>query len=78
MLNLKRRSARLQYEMTQQPRLLVHLEQPLDELLQEALESHKFALKLDQNNADALLWVAKQLWKHHVCINVYKVILPRF
>lgn len=64
--------------MTQQPRLLVHLEKPLSELLQLALESHKLALKLDPDNADTLLWVAKQLWKHCAYVNVYEVILARF
>lgn len=78
LLNLKLPSARLQYEMTQQPRLLVHLEKPVVELLQMALESHKCALELDRDNADALLWVAKQLWKHHACVNVYEAIPLRF
>lgn len=56
-LNIRLSSARLQYEMTQQPRLLTHLEKPLLELLQRALEAHKVALNLDQDNADILLWV---------------------
>lgn len=64
--------------MTQQPRLLVHLGQPLLELLQLALESHKFALKLEQDNPDILLWVIKQLWKCHAGVNVDEAILLRF
>jgi hypothetical protein len=69
-LNIKLSSARLQYEMTQQPRLLAHLEKPLLELLQAALEAHRLALNLDQDNADILLWVALQWQLHGTCVNL--------
>ena len=55
-LNLTR--ARLQYEIAQQPRLLAHLPTPLFDLLQIALDSHRFALKIDQDNPDLLLYAS--------------------
>ena len=55
-LNLTR--ARLQYEVAQQPRLLAHLPTPLFNLLQIALDSHRFALKIDQDNPDLLLYAS--------------------
>lgn len=49
--------ARLQYELSQQPRLLAELPISLVELLQLTLESHRAALHLKQDDADALLLV---------------------
>ncbi|KAL8717688.1 MAG: hypothetical protein Q9225_005096 [Loekoesia sp. 1 TL-2023] len=46
--------ARLQYELAQQPRLLQHLPGDLIDLLKTALDSHKYALELNQENADLL------------------------
>ncbi|RAL07299.1 uncharacterized protein BO97DRAFT_378757 [Aspergillus homomorphus CBS 101889] len=46
--------ARVQYEITQHPRLKAQLSAPLSDVLQEALESHRVALALEQDNADAL------------------------
>ena len=48
--------ARLQYEISQQPRLLERLPTPLIELLQETLDSHRLALTINQDNADLLLY----------------------
>ena len=48
--------ARLQYDLAQQPRLLDHLPFTLVELLQLALESHRYALDINQDNADLLLY----------------------
>lgn len=47
--------ARLQYEMTQHPKILPQLPGTLLELLQTAIESSRYALKLESENADALL-----------------------
>ena len=47
--------ARLQYDVTQQPRLYKQLPTPVTELLKIAAESHIYALGLDQNDADMLL-----------------------
>ena len=49
--------ARVQYELTQHPRLLEQLPGTLLELLQTALESSRYALSLKQDNADVLLYV---------------------
>lgn len=46
--------ARVQYEITQHPKLAVQLQAPLPQALQAALQSHKDALVLDQENADVL------------------------
>lgn len=54
--SLKIFRARLQYEVSQQPRLLECLPTPLIELLQTALDSHRLALTIDQDNADLLLY----------------------
>ena len=48
--------ARLQYEISQQPRLLERLSTPLLELLQTTLDSHRLALTINQDNADLLLY----------------------
>lgn len=46
--------ARVQYEITQHPKLAAQLPAPQAEILQIALQSHRDALKLEQDNADAL------------------------
>ncbi|KAL8842640.1 MAG: hypothetical protein Q9170_000415 [Blastenia crenularia] len=46
--------ARLQYGLAQQPRLLQHLPAASVDLLQTALDSHRYALELNQANADLL------------------------
>ncbi|KAL2048507.1 hypothetical protein N7G274_000419 [Stereocaulon virgatum] len=53
--------ARLQYEVCQQPRLVANLHTSLIDLLQIALKSHRFALKIDQNNSDLLFNTAQVL-----------------
>jgi len=47
--------ARVQYELTQHPKLLKELPGTLLELLQTALESSRYALKLNPENVDVLL-----------------------
>lgn len=44
----------MQYEITQHPRLATQLPAPQAEVLQVALQSHRDALRLDQDNADVL------------------------
>ena len=46
--------ARVQYEVTQHPKLASQLQAPHHEVLQVALQSHKDALVLDQENADVM------------------------
>ncbi|KAJ5482522.1 hypothetical protein N7475_001334 [Penicillium sp. IBT 31633x] len=46
--------ARVQYEITQHPKLAAQLPAPQGELLQVALQSHRDALVLNQDNADVL------------------------
>ncbi|KAJ5562384.1 hypothetical protein N7535_003163 [Penicillium sp. DV-2018c] len=46
--------ARVQYEITQHPKLAGQLPAPQGDLLQVALQSHREALALDQDNADVL------------------------
>ncbi|OJJ95541.1 hypothetical protein ASPACDRAFT_1860217 [Aspergillus aculeatus ATCC 16872] len=46
--------ARVQYEITQHPKLKAQLSAPLADVLQEALDSHRVALALEQDNPDAL------------------------
>lgn len=46
--------ARVQYEITQHPKLAAQLPAPQAEILQIALQSHRDALRLEQDNADAL------------------------
>ncbi|PMD34398.1 hypothetical protein L207DRAFT_534731 [Hyaloscypha variabilis F] len=53
--------ARLQYEITQYPKLLQQLPGSLLELLQTAIESSKYALKLNEQNADVLFNTAQAL-----------------
>ena len=44
-------------EITQQPRLLRHIPTSLPQLLNAALDSHRYVLNLKQDDADALLYV---------------------
>ncbi|KAI9839116.1 MAG: hypothetical protein M1819_003109 [Sarea resinae] len=53
--------ARVQYQITQYPKLAAQIPKPLDELLYIALESHKRALNLRQGNADTLFNTAQVL-----------------
>lgn len=53
--------ARLQYDLTQHPKILAQLPGSLIELLSTALESSRIALKLKGDNADALLCVPSVL-----------------
>ncbi|PYH42774.1 uncharacterized protein BP01DRAFT_404501 [Aspergillus saccharolyticus JOP 1030-1] len=46
--------ARVQYEVTQHPKLKAQLSAPLGDVLHEALESHRLALALEQDSSDAL------------------------
>ena len=50
--------ARLEFSVTQHPKLVGHLNQPLLNLVKVALESHRYALGLQQENADLLLYVS--------------------
>ena len=58
--------ARIQYDLTQQPRLLQQLPTSLIELLRLALQSHRHALKLGPQNADVILLgnISTQLRTH--------------
>ena len=53
--------ARVQYEITQHPKLAAQSQTPQIDALQTALESHKAALTLDQGNADCLFNTAQVL-----------------
>ncbi|BCS27530.1 uncharacterized protein APUU_60578S [Aspergillus puulaauensis] len=53
--------ARVQYEITQHPRLAAQLTTSLAEVLSVALHSHRVALQLEQDNADALFNTAQVL-----------------
>lgn len=53
--------ARVQYEMTQHPKLAAQLSAPQSEVLQVALQSHRAALHLMQDNAEALFNTAQVL-----------------
>lgn len=53
--------ARVQYEITQHPRLAAQLTTPLGEVLSVALHSHRVALQFEQDNADALFNTAQVL-----------------
>lgn len=52
---MTRDRARLQYELSQQPRLLSHQPALLIELLFVALESHRYAFALQTEDADVVL-----------------------
>ncbi|KAF9885613.1 hypothetical protein FE257_012704 [Aspergillus nanangensis] len=53
--------ARVQYEITQHPKLAAQLSAPLADVLRITLQSHREALTLDQDNADALFNTAQVL-----------------
>ncbi|KAE8144846.1 hypothetical protein BDV25DRAFT_171068 [Aspergillus avenaceus] len=53
--------ARVQYEITQHPKLAAQLPAPLTEVLNITLRSHRVALSLDQDNADVLFNTAQVL-----------------
>ncbi|KAK1091615.1 hypothetical protein LTR48_005943, partial [Friedmanniomyces endolithicus] len=46
--------ARLELEITQRPALVSHIGLPLVDLLRQTLESHRYALRLNEANPDAL------------------------
>jgi hypothetical protein len=50
-----RTRARVQYELTQHPKLLAQLSGSLLEVLQTALESSRYAMSLNPDNPDVLL-----------------------
>lgn len=51
--------ARLEFDLSQQPTLVPKLPGPLIELLKQALESHRYALRLNEENADILFNTAQ-------------------
>lgn len=51
--------ARLEFDLSQQPSLVPKLPGPLIELLKQALESHRYALRLNEENADVLFNTAQ-------------------
>lgn len=53
--------ARVQYEMVTHPTLATQLQVPLLGALNEALASHQYALRLDENNPDSLFNTAQVL-----------------
>ncbi|KAL9624048.1 MAG: hypothetical protein Q9160_001801 [Pyrenula sp. 1 TL-2023] len=53
-IDLAYNKARLQYESVTHPLLVSQLQVPIIDALGTALESHRIALRLDQNNTDAL------------------------
>nr|POE77455.1 upf0656 protein [Quercus suber] len=53
--------ARLQLEVTQQPALVAHIGVPIDQLLKQTLDSHRYALKLNASNPDILFNTAQVL-----------------
>ncbi|MCJ1400420.1 hypothetical protein MMC11_003625 [Xylographa trunciseda] len=59
--DLSYNKARLQYDISQQPRLLAQLPVTLNDLLELALESHRSALNLKQDDADVLFNTAQVL-----------------
>ncbi|KAK5126720.1 hypothetical protein LTR85_009654 [Meristemomyces frigidus] len=46
--------ARLELEITQQPPIVSHIQLPLIELLKQTLDSHRYALRLNEENPDVL------------------------
>ncbi|KAK4552220.1 hypothetical protein LTR86_010574 [Recurvomyces mirabilis] len=46
--------ARLELEITQRPAIVSHIGQPLVDLLKQTLDSHRYALKLNEQNPDVL------------------------
>ncbi|DAA74812.1 TPA_exp: Uncharacterized protein A8136_2230 [Trichophyton benhamiae CBS 112371] len=53
--------ARVQYEITQHPKLVTQLPGPIIDILRIALDSHREALQKDQDNADILFNTAQVL-----------------
>lgn len=53
--------ARVQYEITQHPKLALQISTPMGEALSVALQSHRDALQLEQDNADVLFNTAQVL-----------------
>ena len=53
--------ARLQFQITQQPALVEHVGLPLVDLLQQTLQSHRYALRLNEEAADALFNLSQVL-----------------
>ncbi|KAI5242007.1 hypothetical protein E4T43_05094 [Aureobasidium subglaciale] len=51
--------ARLEFELSQQPTLVANLAVPLLDFLQQALESHRYALRLNEELADILFNTAQ-------------------
>ncbi|KAK5113677.1 hypothetical protein LTR62_003304 [Meristemomyces frigidus] len=53
--------ARLELEITQRPALVKHIGLPVVDLLKQTMGSHRFALRLDEGNADVLFNTAQVL-----------------
>ena len=70
--------ARLQYELSQQPRLLEHLPSPLLDVLHAALNSHRHALNLKPEDADTLLYVSTSLLLQRVAELINAAIRLRY
>ncbi|KAI1618311.1 hypothetical protein EDD36DRAFT_27456 [Exophiala viscosa] len=60
-LDLAYNKARVLLEIATHPILVQQLQAPLLEVLQQALDAHRYALNLDQDNADALFNTAQVL-----------------
>ncbi|EXJ56666.1 hypothetical protein A1O7_07010 [Cladophialophora yegresii CBS 114405] len=60
-LDLAYNKARILLEIATHPLLVPHLERPLLEVLHQALEAHRYALQLDQDNPDSLFNAAQVL-----------------
>ncbi|KAL8692286.1 MAG: hypothetical protein Q9218_002655 [Villophora microphyllina] len=58
-MTLTEARARLQYELSQQPRLLPYLQRDEPSLLKSAVASHRDALKISQDSPDLLLYANK-------------------
>lgn len=53
--------ARLELEISTHPVLVKNLDVPIDEVLQKALDSHRYALEIDSENADLLFNMSQLL-----------------
>ncbi|OAP63817.1 hypothetical protein AYL99_03044 [Fonsecaea erecta] len=60
-IDLAYNKARVLLEIATHPLLVPHLHRPLLEVLQQALEAHRYALSLDQDNPDTLFNTAQVL-----------------
>ncbi|KAK7900873.1 hypothetical protein LTR67_003158 [Exophiala xenobiotica] len=60
-LDLAYNKARVLLEITTHPILVQQLQAPILEVLQQALEAHRYAVNLDQDNADSLFNTAQVL-----------------